>query len=238
MKCQSCGCEVPPAFVHAIKMNQCAGCGGPIMDEASVELMNGLAAAMEKMEHDPQGIAGWLLSNYRLEKVGDGEPTGFHKVRSQASSSVYSADKQDQLNKFFKNASAPMDLVGKKKKDLKKKYQQEVEDDDDEDESEYNEPNDESNIDPDLADVNTSDVLDEKTIEAIERKAAAAAARKPKRKVEEEAPEPLMPEEYADLDDTNPILRAHKQKLLEQIVRAREEVTSGGKPMPGSFSRG
>jgi hypothetical protein len=30
--------------------------------------------AMTRMPNDPEGVAGWLLSNYRLHKIGSGEP--------------------------------------------------------------------------------------------------------------------------------------------------------------------
>lgn len=44
------------------------------MDETAQELMTDLAEAMERMPSDPKGLAGWLLSNYRLRKIGSGEP--------------------------------------------------------------------------------------------------------------------------------------------------------------------
>jgi hypothetical protein len=49
--------------------------GGPVK-----ELLDELTAAMERMPNDPQGVAGWLMSNYRLQKIGDGSPTEhFHR---------------------------------------------------------------------------------------------------------------------------------------------------------------
>jgi hypothetical protein len=49
--------------------------GGPVKD-----LLDELTAAMERMPNDPQGVAGWLMSNYRLQKIGDGAPTEhFHR---------------------------------------------------------------------------------------------------------------------------------------------------------------
>ena len=81
MKCISCTAEIPPAWINAIQSNVCPGCGGAIMDEASKELLDELRSAMEKMPNDPEGLAGWLLSNYRLHKIGDAEPTGFHRAR-------------------------------------------------------------------------------------------------------------------------------------------------------------
>jgi hypothetical protein len=80
MKCRSCGANIPPEWVNAINSNVCPGCGGAIMDEKSKELLDELANAMERMPNDPQGVAGWLLSNYEFRKVGDGIPTEkFHR---------------------------------------------------------------------------------------------------------------------------------------------------------------
>lgn len=74
MQCRNCKCEIPPAFVTAIANNSCPGCGKEIMSETDQELMTSLSEAMERMPNDPQGLAGWLLSNYRLTKVGAAEP--------------------------------------------------------------------------------------------------------------------------------------------------------------------
>lgn len=82
MICISCGADIPPQFVFSIQSNVCSGCGGPIMDEDAKSLMADLADALARMPNDPQGLAGWLLTNYRLQKVGTGEPTGFHRKSS------------------------------------------------------------------------------------------------------------------------------------------------------------
>ena len=80
MKCRSCGADIPPAFVHAIATNQCAGCGGEIMSEEDKQLLDELSDAMERMPNDPQGVAGWLLSNYQFRKIGDAVPVEkFHR---------------------------------------------------------------------------------------------------------------------------------------------------------------
>lgn len=75
MKCMSCAAEIPPEWVAAIKNNHCPGCDGEIMNEASQELLAELATAMERMPNNPQGLAGWLLSNYKLMKIGSAQPT-------------------------------------------------------------------------------------------------------------------------------------------------------------------
>lgn len=82
MNCNTCNADIPPSFVRAIEKNCCPACEGPIMAEDTIELMAGLKSALEQMPNDPQGIAGWLLSNYRMQKVGTGEPTGFYGVKN------------------------------------------------------------------------------------------------------------------------------------------------------------
>lgn len=76
----SCGADIPPQFVHAIATNICSGCGGEIMNEATKDLLKELSDALTRMPNDPQGIAGWLMSNYRFQKMGDGKPVEkFHR---------------------------------------------------------------------------------------------------------------------------------------------------------------
>jgi hypothetical protein len=80
MRCMSCGANIPPEWVMAIQKNECPGCGGEIMSEPTQVLLQELTEAMERMPNDPQGVAGWLLSNYRFQKVGSGEPVEkFHR---------------------------------------------------------------------------------------------------------------------------------------------------------------
>ena len=80
MRCMSCGANIPPEWVNAIQRNECPGCGGEIMSGPTQELLKELTEAMERMPNDPQGVAGWLLSNYRFQKMGSGEPVEkFHR---------------------------------------------------------------------------------------------------------------------------------------------------------------
>ena len=74
MRCMNCNADIPPEWVGALKANSCPSCLGQIYNDATQELMQELALAMERMPHDPQGIAGWLLSNYQFRKIGDGKP--------------------------------------------------------------------------------------------------------------------------------------------------------------------
>ncbi len=108
MNCSECNVDIPPAWKHSYESNHCPSCGGKIFDDRSVDLMKELKEAMEKMPNDPQGLAGWLLSNYRMEKVGDGEPTGFYGSKQQVTAK--GADGQplkvapNRLQQFLKNA--------------------------------------------------------------------------------------------------------------------------------------
>lgn len=78
ISCKICGADVPPEWKFAINNNTCPGCGEPLLDEESKELLNELRNAMAEMPNDPEGLAGWLLSNYNIVKVGDGQPVNFY----------------------------------------------------------------------------------------------------------------------------------------------------------------
>ena len=86
MKCDSCEVDIPPAWANVIAKNICPNCEGAIMSDGTIELMTGLKEALEKMPNDPQGIAGWLLSNYQMRKIGDGAPTDFIGVKPKNAS--------------------------------------------------------------------------------------------------------------------------------------------------------
>lgn len=139
MKCSECSVEIPPAWKHAYQQNYCPSCGGSIFNEEIVELMNGLKSALEQMPNDPQGIAGWLLSNYKMEKVGDGEPTGFFgpKEKEEAKEGEVKVA-QSKLERFLKNAG--VDTSKKSKNRMAVLAQQISNIDEEEEEVEYNDP--------------------------------------------------------------------------------------------------
>jgi hypothetical protein len=74
MKCMNCGSEIPEAWVKAISLNSCPACGDKIYSDNIKELMDELASALERMPNNPQGLAGWLLANYKVTKIGSAEP--------------------------------------------------------------------------------------------------------------------------------------------------------------------
>jgi hypothetical protein len=74
MRCVSCGEDIPPKWVVVIERNVCPSCDGPIMTSDAISLRDELADALMRMPNDPQGITGWLLSNYKVQKIGDAEP--------------------------------------------------------------------------------------------------------------------------------------------------------------------
>lgn len=79
MQCMTCNANIPPEWVAAIQANACPGCGGTIMDASAKELLDELREAIKRMPNDAEGLAGWILSNYQLQKVGTAEPTQFHR---------------------------------------------------------------------------------------------------------------------------------------------------------------
>jgi hypothetical protein len=111
MDCINCNANIPPAWVSCINNNICPGCGKAIMDEKSKELLDELSSAMKKMPNDPEGLAGWLLSNYRLEKIGSAEPIEFHRQR-QNGNNIPEGDMKmgnSKVQQFFKNAGVDID---------------------------------------------------------------------------------------------------------------------------------
>ena len=50
------------------------------MTDESKQLLDELSNAIERMPNNPRGVAGWLLSNYRFQKIGDAQPVEkFHQ---------------------------------------------------------------------------------------------------------------------------------------------------------------
>jgi hypothetical protein len=88
MRCMNCGANIPPEWINAIQSNLCPGCGKEIMNSQTQDLLKELTDAMQKMPNDPAGVAGWLLSNYRFQKVGEAQPV--EKFHRQGGSGVVS----------------------------------------------------------------------------------------------------------------------------------------------------
>lgn len=78
MICITCKSDIPPAWKSCIQKNVCPACDGAIFDDDSKALLEELTEAMAKMPNDSVGLAGWLLSNFKLKKLGKLEPTTFY----------------------------------------------------------------------------------------------------------------------------------------------------------------
>lgn len=103
MKCNHCTADIPPQWVHSINTNICPSCGGSLMTDDEAHMLTDLREAMSKMPNNPEGIAGWLLSNYKLEKCGDGEPTEFHQPKEPPKKYQTDSNQNENLvNKFLK----------------------------------------------------------------------------------------------------------------------------------------
>jgi hypothetical protein len=241
MKCQACEMDIPSNWVNALQSNICPSCGQPIMNDEVVKLREGLADAISKMDFNAQEITTWLISNYRLEKIGDGEPTGFFRPKGNkvVGGVEYPEDKVEQLNQFFKRADAPAGLIGRSKKDLLKSNTNSDFDDPEDDADDYDDVDVDNmpKVDPRYKDVTSSDVLSKDEVEAIALKARAA------RKLKARAAEPVdtyAPEEYSELPDfekMSPALRAIKIKEQEKLLEARENVLSGIRTNKNGFTR-
>ena len=108
MICSSCGILIDPKWVACIQSGICPQCGGPIMDEKSKLLLEELTKALLEIPNNPQGIAGWLISKYHIEKISDEVPElpEFHEPKKRGSK------KQGKVgNEFMKRAEVNMDPV-------------------------------------------------------------------------------------------------------------------------------
>ena len=79
------------------------------MNNSSQELLQELGKAMQAMPNDPQGVAGWLLSNYELRKIGTGEPVNeFYGTPKQPQQGKPGPGTlkvpESRIQKFFKQA--------------------------------------------------------------------------------------------------------------------------------------
>lgn len=121
MRCSNCGVDVPPAWKLMIERNECPGCGGQIMDNSMKELLSDLTEALKAMPADPVGLAGWLVDNYKMVKIGSGEIInefyGPDRGKKSKEEELKANPKiSSNLDKFYKNAG----LNPEKLKDMDK----------------------------------------------------------------------------------------------------------------------
>lgn len=109
MLCMSCNIDVPPQFIRSLATNNCPSCGDKIMDETCQNLLVELKEAMERMPNNPEGLAGWLVTNYRLTKVGDAQPTHFYSKKDSAELQNIKIN-NNPVNKFLQRTNAGKDL--------------------------------------------------------------------------------------------------------------------------------
>jgi len=73
--CQTCGITIPNEWKSIILSNLCPVTQDhPIMSEKSKEILDELKEAINQMPSDPDGLSGWIMSNYQLTKIGDVAP--------------------------------------------------------------------------------------------------------------------------------------------------------------------
>jgi len=114
--CNDCGAEIPPEWKGALAKNECPGCLGSIMSDTEQALIIELGEAMKEMPNDPIGVAGWIVSNFRLQKIGDCEPVEkFHDKSNRApvqqDDGKLPHERVDKVSNFFKNAGFDVDRI-------------------------------------------------------------------------------------------------------------------------------
>jgi uncharacterized protein YcgL (UPF0745 family) len=73
------------------------------MNDSSKELLDEIREAFKQMPNDPEGLAGWLLTNYEIRKVGSAEPTVFFDKKSSSASEDNLKIANNPVHKFLKN---------------------------------------------------------------------------------------------------------------------------------------
>lgn len=121
MRCMHCGADILPCYIAAIQNNTCPACADTIYNDETKTLIEDLSSALEKMPNDPQGIAGWLVSNYRFQKMGDGIPTEkfYRKGGSQSNFDESQMKMDPTYNQFMKRGEAS-EIAAKSEKLAKK----------------------------------------------------------------------------------------------------------------------
>lgn len=122
MKCKNCSAEIAPQWTHAINSNVCPSCGDEIMSKDELGVLAEVRDAVSQMNTNPEGLAGWLLSHYKLTKIGDAEPTQFHSVststvKESTSQQTQTAEKSQLLKQFLERTGVKVpDPTALKKK--------------------------------------------------------------------------------------------------------------------------
>ena len=103
MKCTSCLVEIPPTFLAAIRSGVCPSCNGQIMPPEFKLIYDEIRKTMSQMPNDPDGLAGWLLSNYHLEKIDpekEVEPAKFYYPK-QAKNKPLKSQKLTKQQQYY-----------------------------------------------------------------------------------------------------------------------------------------
>lgn len=199
MRCNECEVEIPPAWKAAYKSNICPSCGGAIYSKETEEIYAELKQAMAEMENDPEGLAGWLLSNYHMQKIGDATPTEFYgKQNKQQKLKI--AD--NPVHKFLKNTGIDPNRA-QQLRELKKEILG-LED----------EPENEDVSDDDI----TGDINDEFVAQAVSTMVPKGGFKNNKLKVDEDNLQDysLALEETQQSDNEHPALQKERLKRLQK----------------------
>ena len=142
MKCSNCGVSIPPEWKKVIEKNVCPNCDSPIMNEAQQELLHELKEALIAMPADPEGLAGWLLDNYQMTKVGSGKPVNeFYDPNKKLKEEIKIHD-----NPFFKKTGLDVEKLNalgqEKRKQLVSQIQASEDDSEDVPSTEEDDPTD------------------------------------------------------------------------------------------------
>lgn len=104
MFCENCKVEIPPAWKKVIQSNECPACGKEIMTDKTKELLDEIKQAMERMPNDPEGLSGWLVSNYKMVKIGDASPTTFYGPNNRQAKTQANISQGNTVDDYLRRA--------------------------------------------------------------------------------------------------------------------------------------
>lgn len=124
--CESCAAPIPPGFHKAIAKNVCPACENPIISPERKALLDELTEVIGQMASDPGGLASWLLANFHIRKIeeGDLQPTEFYGKKSKKKRKSILDDEEPTVAVpgMKINSNNPLDRIVSKYQSTSKNY--------------------------------------------------------------------------------------------------------------------
>lgn len=104
MNCISCGVEVSPAFKHALSQNICPACGGALIDEESLALIEDLSGTLSSeatlRQETAHKLAIALVSRYEIQLRGQANVSAVSRTRPNVPMKVAPGNTQKLIQEY------------------------------------------------------------------------------------------------------------------------------------------